>query len=217
LFLVLYLALEPALRLRWPHSIITWNRVLARRWSDPQVGSHILIGLALGSILLLFGLVRDFAYAGVEGLDTVGGLFLLNGPRFWFAGMVSRCLEGIDTGLTIFFAIFGLRTLLRRDWLAAIAGGILFSVIQGDLVNSGNWQAELAVFVVIITALVFALLRFGLLVSITAVFALNTLNGITLSSDWAAWYAPTGLATIVLLLILAGIAFRNTLGDRELV
>jgi serine/threonine-protein kinase len=217
LFLILYLALEPALRLRWPHSIITWNRVLAGRWSDAQVGSHILIGLALGAGLIVFSLSRDVVYAPSEGLDTVSGLYLLQGPRFWAAGMLSRMLEGISTGLTIFFAIFCLRTLLRRDWAAAIVGGVLFSVIQGDLVNSLNWQAELAVYLVVITALVFALLRFGLLVSITAIFAFNTLNGITLGSDWSAWYAPTGFATIVVLLGISALAFRSALGGRELV
>ena len=35
---LVYLALEPAVRARWPHSIMTWNRVLAGRWLDAQVG-----------------------------------------------------------------------------------------------------------------------------------------------------------------------------------
>ena len=48
LFLV-YLALEPAVRARWPHSIVTWNRVLAGRWRDPQVASDVLIGAAVGT------------------------------------------------------------------------------------------------------------------------------------------------------------------------
>jgi serine/threonine-protein kinase len=216
LFLVLYLALEPALRLRWPHSIITWNRVLAGRWSDPQVGSHILIGLAMGTAMLLFQMARDEFYKNAEGLDTFGGLYLLNGTRYWIAGMFSRLIEGINTGLIFFFAVFGLRQLLRRDWIAAIVGGILFSLVQGDLVNAANWQAELAVFVVIITALVFALLRFGLVVAIAAVFALNTLNGVTLGTDWNAWYAPAGFATVVLVFAITALAFRSTLGDREL-
>jgi serine/threonine-protein kinase len=29
---VLYLALEPAVRARWPHSIVSWNRLLAGKW-----------------------------------------------------------------------------------------------------------------------------------------------------------------------------------------
>ena len=30
---LLYLAIEPAIRSRFPHSIVTWNRLLAGRWS----------------------------------------------------------------------------------------------------------------------------------------------------------------------------------------
>jgi hypothetical protein len=33
---------------------VTWNRVLAGRWLDAQVGSHILIGAAVGSGLRVF-------------------------------------------------------------------------------------------------------------------------------------------------------------------
>ena len=53
LFLV-YLALEPAVRARWPHSIVTWNRVLAGRWRDPQVASDVLIGAAVGTGMFTF-------------------------------------------------------------------------------------------------------------------------------------------------------------------
>jgi serine/threonine-protein kinase len=215
-YLVLYLALEPALRLRWPHAIITWNRALAGRWKDPQVGSHIMIGLALGAFLVLFGMVRDLTTVKTEGLDTLGGMYLINGTRFWIAGVLDRAQSALTTGIEIFFVLFGLRQLLRRDWLAALVGGILFSLLQSDLQNSLNWQGELAVYLVILTALTFALVRFGLLVCITAVFAMNTVNGITLGTDWNTWYAPTGLATILLLLLITGIAFRTTLGEREL-
>ena len=45
---LLYIALEPLVRARWPHSIVTWNRLLAGRWLDAQVGSHILIGATVG-------------------------------------------------------------------------------------------------------------------------------------------------------------------------
>ncbi|MEI9972356.1 MAG: serine/threonine-protein kinase [Ignavibacteriota bacterium] len=36
-FWLLFLALEPAVRARWPHSLVTWNRLIAGRWKDAQV------------------------------------------------------------------------------------------------------------------------------------------------------------------------------------
>ena len=213
IFLILYLALEPAVRLRWPHSLITWNRILAGRWSDAQVGSHVLIGLGLGLGLLLTAALINAALFNNGDHSTFGGLYLQNGPRYWICGtLYPRVIEGIGSGLEIFFVIFGLRWLLRKDWAAAIVGGILFTAIQGDLVSASNWQLVFAMFVVLLTALIFALLRFGLLVTVTAVFALNTVNAVSIGTDWNAWWVPTGVATAAVLLALTAVAFRNSYG-----
>ena len=48
---LVYLAIEPAVRARYPHSIVTWNRLLAGRWLDPQVARDVLIGAAVGCAL----------------------------------------------------------------------------------------------------------------------------------------------------------------------
>src|SRR5262249_49563192 len=45
---VLYLALEPLVRRRWPQVIISWSRLLAGRFRDAEVGAHVLIGTAVG-------------------------------------------------------------------------------------------------------------------------------------------------------------------------
>jgi uncharacterized membrane protein len=62
------------------------------------------------------------------------------------------------------------------------------------------------------TALVFVLLRFGLVATIAAVFFLDTTNRITLGTDWKTWYAPSGVATLVLLLSVAVFAFWRSQG-----
>src|SRR5262249_9597462 len=48
-----YLALEPAVRRRWPWRITAWNRLLDGRLRDPMVGRDVLIGLASGALGLL--------------------------------------------------------------------------------------------------------------------------------------------------------------------
>jgi predicted Ser/Thr protein kinase len=217
LFLLMYLALEPALRARWPHSIITWNRALAGRWKDAQLASDILIGTMVGALILVAVAVHDASLASRYGLDTLGGLYLLNGPRYWIAGMISRLSEGVTTGITIFFAIFGLRTILRRDWIAAIVGALILAALEGDLANAINWQVEFAVYAVLFAVLIFVMLRQGLVVTVVSIFTVNLMNGITLGTDLTAWYAPTGFATMILMVAVALWAFRQTLGDRELV
>jgi hypothetical protein len=76
IFLLLYLALEPALRARWPHSIITWNRVLAGRWKDAQLASDILIGTAVGTLFMTLVAIHDSLLAsrwkGIWRMRSIG-------------------------------------------------------------------------------------------------------------------------------------------------
>jgi hypothetical protein len=46
---VLYIALEPFVRRRWPHLLISWTRLLSGQWRDPVVGRDVLIGLGAGT------------------------------------------------------------------------------------------------------------------------------------------------------------------------
>lgn len=43
-----YIALEPYVRRRSPHRIISWSRLMAGNWRDPLVGRDILLGLIIG-------------------------------------------------------------------------------------------------------------------------------------------------------------------------
>ncbi len=215
-FLVLYLALEPAVRVRWPHALITWGRVLAGRWKDAQVASHVLTGLALGAVIYCIVQLRDSLSTATEGMDIFSGMFYLHGPRYWLSGVAAHTSGAISSGLIIFFLLFGLRVLLRKDWLAAIIGGMIFTLLQGGLANSLDWVTEYIVIALAITALLFVLLRLGLLVTVVAVFAIDTFGNLGLGTDWSAWYAPFGFATVAVLLGLTAIAFRYALGEREL-
>jgi serine/threonine-protein kinase len=59
-----YLAIEPAIRRRWPWRITTWNRLLDGRLRDPMVGRDLLIGLAFGAAVLLVSRAERLAAAG---------------------------------------------------------------------------------------------------------------------------------------------------------
>ena len=65
------------------------------------------------------------------------------------------------------------------------------------------------------TGLLLVLLRYGLVTIMAAVFFINTIDDLGLGGDWKAWYAPTALATLVLLLGIAIYAFWRSLGSRE--
>jgi len=64
--------------------------------------------------------------------------------------------------------------------------------------------------------LIFLLLRLGLVAIIATVFFINGYNALVLGADWKAWYAPSGMATLLLLMGIALFAFWRSLGSREL-
>ncbi len=213
---LLYVALEPSVRARWPHSLVTWNRIMAGRWLDPQVGSHILIGAAAGCLMWQLLAMQEALLGPRDTLGSPGALFFVEGTRQWIGGHAGHLAQALTTGLGFYFALFFLRTLLKRDWLAAIVASLLGIWIEGGIVYSPDWQLKAAVYFVVYFALFLVLLRFGLLASISAVFFVNSFNAIVLGLDWTTWYAPYGLATLLLLSIIAIVAFWQSLGSRGL-
>jgi serine/threonine-protein kinase len=210
---LLYLALEPAVRANWPHSIVTWNRVLAGRWADAQVGSHILIGAAVGSaVWATAGLVDTFTGAEMSP-DT--GLSAALDTRHWVASHAGTLAASLGVGLAIFFALTGLRRLVKRDWLAALLASVFFTFSNGNAFNSPDWKVKAIVYLCIFAVLIMVLLRYGLVAIIAATFFIDTIDTIGLGGDWKTWYAPAGLATVALLLGIAIYAFWRSLGTRE--
>jgi hypothetical protein len=210
---IVYLAIEPAVRARYPHAMITWNRALAGRWLDPQVCAHVLIGGAVGSALWTVGfLVEVPADAVVNG----GNTFVLQGTRQWIARHGLLASSALEYGLVVFAVMCFLRRLVRYDILAALATGAIFAMTEGDVAHAANWQAIAALFVVFYALLAFVLIRFGLVASIAAIFFANCFPNIWLGSDWKAWFAPIGVASMLVVAGIAGVAFWKSLGDRDL-
>ena len=216
LFLV-YLALEPAVRARWPHSIVTWNRVLAGRWRDPQVASDVLVGAAAGAgMFTIFQLSFFVISRHVEPLNFDLNLNFALGTRQWIGGHAGDLGGALRTGLLIFMTILGLRRLLRYDALAALAAALLFTMAQGEVARSPQWVLVMMMYIVIYGALAFVLLRYGLVATVVAVFFADSGNAMLLGWDWKTWYAPSGIATLLFLIAIAVWAFWRSLGDREL-
>jgi serine/threonine-protein kinase len=215
LFWVFYLALEPELRARWPHSIVTWNRLLAGRWRDAQVGAHILIGAAVG-VFIWMGAELIQISAKPDALGNEGGLERTLGTRHWLAGPAGNLVSGLLVGLILFWAIFGLRQLVRKNWLAAVLASALSTLVNFAGNPPTDWQTEVPIFFVLFAVLIFVLVRLGLVAAMASVFFLNSCGSIIVGSDWSTWWAPYGVATLAMLIGIAIFAFWRSLGSREL-
>jgi len=211
---LLYLALEPSVRARWPHSIVTWNRILAGRWRDAQVGAHILIGAAVGAAVWTTASVVDGFTGNTMGASE--GLVAAQGTRHWVAFQASGLSGVLFTGLLFFFALTGLRWLVKKDFVAALLASVFFTFVNVNALNAPNWKIKGLVYFGICVVLVSVLLRYGLVTIIAAAYFINSLDAIMLGGNWTAWYAPAGLASLTLLLGIAVYAFWRSLGRREL-
>jgi Protein kinase domain len=211
---LLYLALEPSVRAHWPHSIVTWNRVLAGRWKDAQVSAHILIGAAVGSVLWTAATVAD----GLTGneMGNAGGLQSTLGARQWIGFQAENLSSMLFTGMLFFFLLTGVRQLVKKDWIAAILAAAFFTLATSSQINTPQWKVKAVIYIVLFSALMFVLLRYGLVTIMAAAFFINSLDSIMLGADPKAWYAPAGIATVTMLLCFSLYAFWRSLGHREL-
>jgi len=120
-------------------------------------------------------------------------------------------------GLVGFFTIFALRLLLRKDIAAAIAASVLFTVTRPGIFNEEHLLITLGVWVALYAALIFTLLRFGLVATIAAVFFINSFQYITVGTERVSWITASGVATLTLLVGISVFAFWRSLGGRDLI
>lgn len=213
---LIYLAIEPSVRARWPQSLVTWSRLLAGRWKDPQVWAHVLIGGAAGLVLFtaVTGLqLTRFAEEGVR--PGLWDNYLL-GVRPWF-GEVSRLLVGsLQSGLLLFLVMCGLRALLRRDWVATLVASALFAAQSSAANTRTDWLITYVLYFVIFVAIIGLMLRLGLVVMIAMVYFFNCMNTLSIGTDWTAWYLSSGIATFSLFLSISVYGFWRALGNRTI-
>ena len=117
---------------------------------------------------------------------------------------------------TIAFAMFValllllLRAMFRNTWLAATA---LLPVVACAVIAIPQASAVFAVLYAL--PFLWVMIRFGILPCILMTAIAGPTFNWPLTSDLSAWYAPTGLIVVALVLALAVWSFRNALGGRK--
>jgi len=207
---VLYLALEPYVRKYWPHAIISWSRLLSGRFRDPLVGRDILLGVLLGVIwLAIFTISRAIALR----LGSSPSLFstdMIRGTRYGIGAWMSEIPGAILATLEFFFLLLGLRIVLRRQWLAAIAFVAIFTAIKSLGSTYLILDVVTAAFVYIVAVLI--VFRFGLVPLACAVFTIDLLVNVPFTTDLSAWYMGTSIFAFLSVVALAAWGFYTSLG-----
>jgi Protein kinase domain len=199
---LLYVALEPHVRRRWPDSLISWGRVLAGQLRDPVVGRDLLLGILAGVFLAAASRVQELlpGWMGKISLPPQSNLDIdsLTGLRDLIGSIPAYVAIDVFLSLLFFFIFFLIRLVLRKEWLAVVVVLLLVSLFAA-------WGEDhpvlntIYVLVVLGTALA-VLIRFGLFALVVALCANAILRGYLLTTHLSAWYAePTFFVFFVFL------------------
>jgi hypothetical protein len=217
---VLYLAVEPYGRRFWPDGLLGWTRLFSGHVRDSRVGHDVLIGCALGGVLLLIDMLR------YVGPTLVGIPSAMPGLGFSLGGLVSAGLlvqdwvqEGfnsVQSALVIVFAFVALRLLVRRTWLAVAIGVVLVAFASSGSIAPGGSLAVDALFAVLsISLITFAIFRFGLLVTAVTLLVDNIPSSIPFVAS-PAWASTPGYLSIALVAALCCFGFYAARGGQPL-
>jgi len=213
---VLYVALEPFVRRRWPHTVITWNRLLAGRYRDGLFGRDLLVGsvIGLGLAILFFGhlaLGRLVGPYDPEPLTPV--LQPLLGVRHVGAAFVSLPPASILSSLQIFGLAFMGLLVLRRAWAVSLVLMILVALQAAETVHPAIGMGYR---VIVMGVLMLVLFRYGLVAFAVTGFVLSTIGGgFPLSVDPSHWSTGASVAVFVGLAAAAVAGFRLSLGSQR--
>jgi len=206
---VAYVAIEPYVRRRWPHGMVSWSRLLAGRFTDPKLAGDILVGVTSGcATALLFQLNQAFIRPWVD----LGPLSAMRGPRhsvgLWLADLHSSVVLAFLT--LVLFVL--LRTVLRRDSLAIAA----VSIIQGAAAASASLLTGVVMAVQYLLVLLF-LVRFGFVTIATGIFVYTVLVSFPITANLYIWYAGTSLSALLSVAVIATAACWSTIGRQRLI
>jgi hypothetical protein len=222
---LMYVALEPYVRRRWPAMLIGWNRLLAGDYRDPLVGRDLLFGCAAGIVmmLLVYSINSLYSWIGAPpggrpgigppygGIET---LRLLSGARAIIVGIFGLLSTHIVNCFVTCYVLFLVRVLLRKTWLTIIFCILFFTLTMTGA--TGNFSSVNFLILALAASIhLLVIFHFGLLALIATVFFFNVLNLFPITTQ-SIWYSGIGITGLILLLAMPLFAFYTSFGGQPL-
>jgi serine/threonine protein kinase len=211
---MVYLAVEPWVRRHWPTTIISWSRLLSGQGRDPLVGRDILFGVALGVVWILIFQIRYIPMMRMGAAPATFSTDALMGGRAALGAWLHQWPQSIQTTLVFFFLLFGLKILLRKEWIAAIVLVAIFALPRG--LSSTYMAVEIPAQILVYAIAVLIVLRFGFVPLACALFTINLMANVPFSTDFSAWYMTTSILALLSVVALAGWGFYHSLGGEPI-
>jgi serine/threonine-protein kinase len=212
---MVYMALEPDVRRRWPQTLVSWSRAIAGRLSDPLVGRDLLVGAALGVLVQIVSQVGHLSplWSGhpptlatpPEGFDGT--------VPFDLATVFLQIVRSVLFASVLILVYLMLFALIRRR---AITNAV-FVLLQAVLAASGVGFGIGLVFSVLAVGVgLFTLARFGMLALIVAITVAGVLEQIPLTFNTSSMFAPSSYVLLAVIIALAVYGCRTSLAGQPL-
>jgi serine/threonine-protein kinase len=199
-----YLAIEPYVRRHWPHTLISWTRLLTGGYRDPRVGRDVLIGIVAGTSMALMVNLLQFLPDVLDAPPTTPrafGLDALGGAREILADLLFAQPNSALVALGLLLLLMIARLVLRRESLAIGAALLVLCLPESLAMPLPLWLAlPLDMLIVLVPTMV--LVRGGLLSAIVAFYVSNRLLTYPLTTDLS---GPAGVPTVLVGSLVAGL------------
>jgi len=210
----MYQALEPYVRRHWPHSIISWSRLINGKLRDPAVGRDTLYGVAMGTLWMLIGAARALITRGMGGEPSFDNTDYLEGARSALGAWMVNVPGAVQGTLTFFFMLFILRVLLRNRWLAAAVFVAIWTAIQ--TLGGEHLAINIPIWIAIYSIAALALVRFGLVTLAAAVFTSDSMGNVPMTLNPSLWYFNATVFVTLAVLLLAVWSFKEATAGRKI-
>jgi serine/threonine-protein kinase len=214
---LLYVALEPYIRRRWPEGIIGWTRLLSGDFHDPLVGRDILIGAVFGAAQIINNYLAALVpkWLGLPPNTPVIDQQTVLGMRHFMQNFTGLFRSSLFIALILSFLMLMLLLILRRKLPALVASwliisGVLFLALS-DAPPAGRMFAFTAAMILVV-----GLFRFGLLTAIASGFIFHSWVFFPITTKLSAWWAADFIPVMVIYAALVIYAFHTSLAGQPL-
>jgi hypothetical protein len=211
---MIYLAIEPYARRRWPEQLIATMRLLGGRVRDPLVGRHILIGVLAGAGHFALSMSAR-VMAGAAGDDAARAVSLdrrLGNAWDALVAVADGATAGLaESGLYI-IALVLFTIVLRKKALAA--AGLFVLVATFFFLAFVDLPAAVPSYLAVAVLLTFIAVRYGVLAfAVAQGTCMSLLHAPLLAgAGWATAISPLSLVAIAALTLWA---FYISLGGQS--
>lgn len=212
---IFYLALEPYVRRIWPHTLISWTRLLAGRFQDPLLARHVLIGISFGAFWMVLAQLDPLlpAWLGLpHKLEPVSAVPFNSA----LSAGVALATTANEVQLAVYNSVYSLLVLVLLRFVcrrAGLATGVYIASLSVLYSHLGS-HPVISLFTIgflLAAGEAWLLVHHGLVSLTVATFTYGLLSHFPITLDRGAWYASAGYFAIFLLTVATAWAAHQSL------